>query len=412
MNLRKILFILLITFLLGLVLCALILGGYILWGKPLVPQPQRTASPSITPNAEEVMATLTIYELDKQLALDQNNEFQWFEIAAKEIELAPDNYGLYFDRAKQYYISAMNKSGLQQHITLLSNALTDIDKSISLAPDQGLGYLLRSIILSEMASGYSFHADNEYFNRLALENINMAMYLGTSNYPRPGRLTFEYEIALNNCERAKAEVDREADIASPDDTSLPTIEQMYASVYACMGDYQKAIEYSRLNDEKRDSENGNGAALARYLYQAGQLDEAFDLLNQSIADQPFQYGQRYFIRAAIEYDRGQYETALADAEMAENNLWAGGSIRSYFNGLEAVRNGQKEEAILNLQHAEATLPYEFNFAILRARSELEKLGAKPLVVTPSVHLSATPMPTLPVDNYFEELEVTPSPTPN
>ncbi|MCE1254522.1 MAG: hypothetical protein LWX83_13355 [Anaerolineae bacterium] len=397
MNLRKILFVLLIVFLLGLVLCALIMGGYTLWGKPLAPQ--RIVYPTVTPNDDGVRATLTIYEFDKQLASNQQDDVKWFDIAAKEIELDPDNYSVYLDRARKYYYSAMDGQSLKSRMELLSKALTDNDKATSLAPDKGVNYLIRAIILSEMATGYSFRVDKEIFKRLALENANAAIYFGTSDYPRPGRLVFEYEIALNNCDRAKAEVDREAEIISADDVSLPSIESMYESVYACQGDYQKALEYYRLNAKKRNLEKDNVPMLALYLYQAGKVDEALDLVNKSINDQPFQTGQRYFIRAVIEYNRGQYEAALADADLAESNLWAGGMFTSYFNGLEAARQGRKEEAILYLQHAEATLPYEFDFAIARTRTELKKLQAEPLSVTPSVHISVTPLPTLPVDIY-------------
>jgi hypothetical protein len=78
--------------------------------------------------------------------------------------------------------------------------------------------------------------------------------------------------------------------------------------------------------------------------------------------------------------------------MAERNSWGGGSFIAYFEGLEAVRHGQRDVAISKLQFAESTLNNEFDFAIQRSRAELEKLGAPTLVVTPSVHLSATPMP--------------------
>jgi len=161
-------------------------------------------------------------------------------------------------------------------------------------------------------------------------------------------------------------------------------------VYACQGDYQKAYDYHQADLKKRHQPEDNALNEVIYLYQLGKLDEALDMANKSI-DKTAR-GAYYFLRAAIEYDRGQYGQALQDADAADRNSWDGGSFIAYFEGLEAVRHGQRDVAVNKLQFAEATLNWNFDFAIQRSRAELEKLGAPTVAVTPSVHLSATPMP--------------------
>ena len=386
---RKPLFWILMFFLVLLVCCAAALGGYVIWGRPLINHPAQASAP-IDSASREATTSVLGYQMNQYYL--QNNMGKWMETADQAVALDPDNYQLHYYRANMFQTQAEIQKGLVQHMEILAKGLDDINRAILIDPSNGDGYSMRAIILYDFGEGYPFRADREYYYRLALENINYAVPLKSPRNLHPERYQVKYEVYLQNCENALIETRQLEKTISPENVVPPTLESLYESVYACQGDYQKAYDYHLASLKKTEKTEDRPAVTAIYLYQLGKVDEAVSLINTALSAPGAIKGPLYFVRAAIEYDHSQYAQALQDADMADRNSWSAGTFSAYFEGLEAVRKGQKDEAINKLQYAEATLETEFNFAIIRSRAELEKIGAKTLVVTPSVHFSATPMP--------------------
>jgi hypothetical protein len=61
-------------------------------------------------------------------------------------------------------------------------------------------------------------------------------------------------------------------------------------------------------------------------------------------------------------------------------------------GKMALDKGDRAEGIRLLQEAEATVDHNFNTLRRRIQLELANRGAKPMVITPSITVTSTPIP--------------------
>ena len=387
---RKIFFWLLVGLVGCLLCCVLILGGYILWGKPLVNNQMPTPTPMDTLSRE---ATLSAYGYEMDQYFQQKDMQNWMTTADKAVALDPTNYRTYFYRAEVFKASAQDQIGLQQYMDILTRGLQDIDKAISLENSDGDLFLLRSKILSDMAAGYPYRADRNYFYQKALENARVAEKLGSPQKLHPERQVVMYLTYLGDCSSAMDQINRLSDSPPDEDSKTLTLDNVNELTFACQGEYQKA--YDKFSAYLMTTNNSDGFSLAEavYLYQLGKLDEALKIVDRGTSGQKERNGDFYFVRALVEYDQGMDKQALQDADLADRYSWSANSFTSYIEGLEDVRNGKKDLAVQKLQYAEATLDILFNSAIHRAHLELEKLDAKPLQITPAVHISATSIPS-------------------
>ncbi|MCE1255771.1 MAG: tetratricopeptide repeat protein, partial [Anaerolineae bacterium] len=398
-SIQKPLFWGLVALLICLACCALLLAGYVFW----MPQKVVNDGPYIVYDypteisTPDIKATSTVLSIDVKRYVQLGDYDKAIELLNRQIAFDPDNPDLYFERAHAYRKSSDRKTNLNDSMDLLNRAIADADKGISLDPKNGDLYMERGFSFLQMTSGYRYQIDRDYLYQLAIENLEVASSLRTKTAQFPERYLVMYYAFHRACERAMSETQRLASINSSDGFNSPTIESLFDVSYACLGDYDNALKYYLLNSKKKNGEETDKeyASTAHYLYLTGKADEAYELLNQSIEKKPNYYGGRYFLRAVIEFDRGEYDAALQDAYLAESNSWALGTISSYIEGLNDARLGNKEKAIEELQYAEATMNVEFYFAIEKAREELKKLNAAPLEITPSVNFNATPLPVFP-----------------
>jgi len=388
--------VLLLAILMG---CAACLGGYIVFGQPLITSPDQHGLITYTqftdePGLNNMQSTIVALKYEQKKYFDQRDTDKTIAISERVIALDPDNPTEYFDNAYIYRHLAERKTSLGDYMDLLKKSLAYADKGISLAPKNGDLYLQRSYTLITLSNGYAYRADRDYLNRQALEDMKKGIALGNS-IPVAEKNLVADNVELQDCDSAMSEAIRQATAEPAGSKDEPSGATMLEGVYLCKGDYQKALEYHMANLKKfnrTDKDCGCEGVTAMYLYQLGKTDDAYNMVNQALIEKPNYVGSRYFIRAAIEFDRGEYDKALEDAEYAEGSSWAFGTFRNYIEGLNAERLGHTQEAITKLQYVEATMNENYNFATRRAHAELEKLGAVPLVVTPSVHLSTTPEP--------------------
>jgi tetratricopeptide (TPR) repeat protein len=350
-----------------------------------------------------VQATVTALKMlqnDYYQKQDINNVLK---VTDKMLELDPGNPVWYDEVAFMIHDLSQSRTNMSEYQKLIELGLKYADKGISLDPNNGNLYRERANLLLDLKGLSIYRADNDYLNKFWMENIVAEIYFGSSRI-HPERLIVFVKTSIGDCKGALAETERLAAVQGLDDPSTTrNIETLYESAYACLGDYQKALEHHQKFLEKTnqtDMESGDVVSTSSYYYMLGQPDKSLELLNASIERNPHFGGNRYFMRAVIEVDRGKFDEALDDVKMAEGNSWSNGMFKSYIEGLIAARNGETEMAIKNLQYAEATLSSDWNFAIIRSREELKKLGADTLKITPSVNYSATPMmiyPTLDIE---------------
>ncbi len=356
---------------------------------------------------QATVSALKMLQNDYYQKRDINNVLK---VTDKMLELDPENPVWYDEAAFMIHDLSQSRTELSEYQKLIELGLNYVDKGISLDPNNGNLYRERANLLLDLQNKAIYRADHEYLNQFWVENILAEVSLGSSRV-NPERLIVYAKTSVGDCEGALAETERLAAVQGLDDSSTTrNIELLYESAYSCSGDYQKALEHHQeflRKTNQTEMESGTVVTTSSYYYMLGKFDDALEILNQSIDKNPHYGGNRYFMRAVIEFDQGKFDDALDDVRMAEGNSWAGGMFQSYIEGLNAARIGDTETAIKYLQYAEATLTGDWHFIIDRSREELKKLGAEPLIITPSVNFTATPMQIFPTLDLESVRTITP-----
>ena len=301
----------------------------------------------------------------------------------------------YYARAGCYYRLSMDQRSYADFLNNLKHALADIDQSIALdagaGVQQGQAYELRAYIYNSLASAYEDQATNNRYLALAAENMRAAVARWTSA-PYAYRQIPIYLFNAGQCAEGMREFER---IKAFEGLSAPPKNSMLAietQGYLCQGELEKAL-------------NANGKALAieetsglkwiraALLYDLDRYDEALELLDQMIEEDPYYNGARYYLRAAIYQSQGQRDLAQRDLEVGSGNTWGRMGLKDYVLGQMALEGGDTEEAVMRLQSAYRTLPMLVEYP-LKDRIEQQLVELKAQVPTPASgpQIIATPLP--------------------
>jgi tetratricopeptide (TPR) repeat protein len=399
-SLRKPLFWGLVVLLVCLICCAVTLVAAYIIGQqraavsaaaaPVIVYPQPTLN--ITPGVE---ATISALQAQGQQYYKNGEYDKVLELDEKAIVLNPNDLDLYNYAASDFRDISDTKHSLNDYMDILNRGVAIVNRGLEIDPKSGDLYTQRAFFFGIMTNGYAYRVDHDYLNQLALENLQASSYLRSKHIRHPERYWVNYLTFVRRCDEALTEAERLAAVEPADDVDSPTIDSLLSNVYSCKGDYDKALKYYLIDLRKRNVQDDSCACSSVFYYLAGKSDEALEKLNKSISESPNYNGTRYFIRALIEYDRGEYDQALQDAETSEGESWAHGKNSAYIGGMNDARLGNTADAIEKLQYAEATFNGDYYFLAERAREALKKLKATPLVITPSVPITATPMPVYP-----------------
>lgn len=320
--------------------------------------------------------------------LMQESRFQEaLAILDRVIAQAPDYPDAYFQRAQAYQALTGNQRFLEEYVDYLTRALEDIDRAIALDPAEGEFYLVRYQIAEGFANVAHYRVDQAYWFGLALENIRLANALGNSD-PLADRMPGFLLAHLGRCEEARAEFER-LRAASPEPSA--GLYTGLADAYLCAGRLDEALE--AVDAALAISPNVAREQLrTTILLNLGRSQEALARLDRSLDEDPYYCGCRYYMRALVHYDRGHPEQALADIQLGSGQTWGQGGLRTYVLGLLARDAGDVAGAIAYLQDAEASLMHLAGPIVDRVRGDLADLGGSPLSLSPSVTLTATPLP--------------------
>ena len=312
----------------------------------------------------------------------------------------PSNPETLYHEAKNQYELAIHETVDLAYWDEIDKARLAIDLAIALDPTKGDYYYLRYEIYNNYAGFQKLRTDYEYYMAIALENLHMAISLGTSEEYADREIAFTL-FYLGRCDEGMEVVRQlniERGVSAPPSTGLLNAE---AHGYLCLGQLDQALEYmDRVLEIEAIPENGWLRAVT--LYQLGRSDEALAQLDALILNSPQYFGYRYYLRALIYYEKGMVDQATQDLATGEANTWGKGGLRMYVQGLMALDAGDQSTAIEYLQESLATLPWMFRPTLSeRISLLLESLGAEPLPDTLTASIAVTPMPTL---------QATPAPT--
>ncbi len=271
-------------------------------------------------------------------------------------------------------------------------ALDDINAAIALRSDVGNYYALRQRIYYTLGGMETYTVDSQAIYRLALADAYQANSLGATLEQYPERTIIVDLIMTNQCDLALSENQKLMDKTPKDHSQYGGVLSLQSRAYACLGRLEEAVQSIRDSKFNRQNIEIKEELEIMYLVQAGRNDEAMNLINKALACCPSYGGYRYLWRATIYYSQGQKDLARKDMLTGAMNSWARGNFLAYMQAQFALDEGNKQEAIEQLQLAEASLDAIFNSFRWKIQKQLAGLGAKPISPTPSISLGVTPPP--------------------
>jgi tetratricopeptide (TPR) repeat protein len=379
------------------------------------PQQTNTVPPTYTPTiTPTITSTPDLSRMAGPLVAQaeslatQGNYAEAIQTLNQALIYAPNSDKAYYLRASSYHSLLAHDRVLGEYQDYVSAGLKDIDSAIAIEPNIGDYYSLREELLISLLSIMDYRADRIHLNNYAIDNDIAAINLAATLQDYPERIYASDMIFAERCDEAVQFLQELISKTDPKDDSIGGLYHLQSRSYICLGDIDKAIfliKKSMFNNTNMDMKN---ELLATYLFQAGQEEQALKLMNDLLKENPYYGGERYYLRAAINYKLGNSEQAETDLETGAENTWFHAGLYSYVLGKVALDDGRAEDGIQLLQNAEATLDVLYTPLRKEISNDLKELGAAPLVVTPSVMTEATSIPTILPRPTARQLVITPT----
>lgn len=371
--------------------------------RTLSPTPQNTFTPTLTrtpTTIPTITATINLSALATPLIAQAESLFsqskysEAIQTLNQAIIYSPNSDKAYYLRANGYYKLLKNLHNLSEYQDYVYSGLADIDQAIALEPTIGDYYALRQNLLISLVGITDYRADRSHLNNISAENALIAWNLGSTLEEYNDRNYVIDLIYAERCEEALPITQQMIKKTDPKDSSITGLYHIQSVAYICLNKVNEAITMVKKSMVNPLGTEYKKYLLASYLYQAGQNKEALEIMNGLIEVTPNYGGERYYLRAAIEYELGEKELAQDDLYTGASNTWAHIGLYSYIMGKLAIDDGRTEEGIRLLQEAEATLEVWYNPLRKKLIAELEGLGVSPLQITPSIMAGVTSIPTV------------------
>ena len=125
------------------------------------------------------------------------------------------------------------------------------------------------------------------------------------------------------------------------------------------------------------------------------MSEAYQTVDQDIQTTPDYGGYRYYLRALIYYDQGEFDQARQDLLVGSGNVWYEGGLHAYLQGMLALRDGDQKTGTEWIHYAAMTYQtHEGLWLKKRIDQQLTKLNIQYISPTPEIHWEITPLPPL------------------
>ena len=309
----------------------------------------------------------------------------WDEV----IKLVPEDHIAYRMRGDAYMELLNNQRVLQEYIANLEHALSDYDSAIAIESTNGDYYLARYHAYSALASIQETRVDLMEYEKIALQNLEMAYFYG--NYEELSKRYILFNLLdLGECDKAIEEINKQFKEQTEPSATLNT-----AMAYAqfCKGVPNAAL--TSVDKAIKITESCERNTLrAKILYATGRISEAEKEINITLDRCPYYGGGRYFLRSLIYIAMGDLEKAQQDLDFGYGETWGHGGLYPYALGKIALANNDVESAISYFQEAEATY-FDQDMILEMIRADLAKLDAKPLEIIPySINATSIPTPTV------------------
>jgi tetratricopeptide (TPR) repeat protein len=310
----------------------------------------------------------------------------------REIADHPADGEAYARRGMAYVKLVENSSAfsIDESRALLERAIADLDEAVHLGPPRADDYFYRATAYATLSDGSDYRVDREQLDAIALTNMQAALAMGT----QVSSARKDYIDLLNRAGRCAEAMDllqktTEQDVPGWHDARYYDLE---AASLVCQGRMEDALA-SKSHADEMESACDRMTDLAFLQYNLGKSDLGLDTVNRCIQASPSSGGMRYYLRALIEYQRGQSNQARQDLTVGENNHGFTGGIHDYVLALMMIDDGNTLKAIHLLQQAEASMRTREGPGLLtQVRNKLAALGGARLTPTPSYPYQGTPLP--------------------
>lgn len=373
---------------------------------PSTPTPTLSPTITATPNGIERYKEIYYRQVPPALSLMFQNKYpqaidEWDDI----IRELPDYGYAYYQRALSRLRLAVYGQNQEEVTELLKSALADIDRSMDLGPLTGDHHLLRYEIYKRYAWMASRREERSTWFEKALSDTREADRLGNSD---PWSYLYPVELLndLGLCQEALEESARLISELDGGDRN-PNLHKNVARSYLCLGVLDPALAHIDLSLDLSPNRSSEMVKTI-ILFNMGEVPEALAILDPWIEESPDYYGERYFFRALIHYDLGDFEAARRDYAAGVERAWEIYGLGAYVEGSLLAQDGELEESNRKIVYAEETLEYAYGPLLNRIRRDMEIEIAETsppdipenlagfLTATPSIRGTVTPQP--PIEN--------------
>ena len=291
----------------------------------------------------------------------------------------------------------LGETNLVYYINSSQEVIADADKAIALNPNQdGDYYIARAFGFENLSVVPGARIDRDRFIDLALENMLIGIALPhtdpTEYYSPPLFL-----LRLGRCDEALEQVLELIAARGEDAAPVPVLHSLLANAHFCKGEYKQALEQIAIAIDVYPNCRYYFTRALIY-YHSGNLDQALNEINFTIDSCPSFIGTRYYLRALIHTERGDDDQAYQDLFSGSLNTWEQGGLKAYVEGLLALKEGNRAQAIESMKVAEQTMDRSHGPFIERIQADLRALGISPDASAPNPNLPATPMSPLPASH--------------
>lgn len=317
--------------------------------------------------------------------------FIWDQI----INIVPEYAEAFFQRGLCYLNLYGNQRILEEARNNLNHAYQDFSEAININPTNGDYYYQRAAVLVRLRGLEEFWIDYLDHYELAYQDMLEANRLG-NRYQWSERTLGFYMTNIGRCQEAIEYFEELAEMAGPNAPESAGIHTGLAAAYSCLGQDTVALEHIEIAIEQKPSSERYKARMY-YLYYVGRYTEAYNLLSESIEENPSYGGDRYYLRALVSIALKNFEQAEDDLVTGFSNTWGTYSTRAYAYGLLAMEQGDTSSALEWFQLAQASFsPVQENqYFVVQTARYIRELGGTPLYPTSTLsanHSSPTGIP--------------------
>ena len=377
----KFLFLIVVVALLQLAACAPFLT------KPIPTEPYPSNVPdSISTVSSVPTASAETRLMQADMLIQQGKCAEAMPILNELMERQPD-WDLPYERHGMCIVGFQSNVFTERQGYLLA-ALHDANKLVALDPTVGGYYAWRNYVLREIAALELYSANEFAIYDLANQDVVKAVKLGVD----PSRYAYRHYarnlIEGNHCQEGLAETQKLIDQTTTHSMEYGQYYSLYRTeAYICLGKLEEALESAQAITCDNPGSACRTGLIAEIYFQLGEDEKALETLNDMIAFQSTGGGWRYFIRALIEYKRGEKELASKDLEYGDANIWSEDGVYWYVKAKFAMDAGDQETGIQYLQTAEQTLNVTYAPFRQQIIRELKTYGAKPIPREPDLPFS-------------------------